>query len=65
MVVERFPHGVLGALTAATCYSNPPDVVELSFVLRDSAHNGLNATRCLCVVFVNASTSTVQFLEMR
>ncbi|CAM9140186.1 unnamed protein product [Hapterophycus canaliculatus] len=31
----------------------------------DSAHNGLNATRCLCVVFINASTSTVQFLEMR
>ena len=33
--------------------------------VRDSAHNGLNATRCLCVVFINASTSTVQFLEMR
>eukprot|EP00903_Cladosiphon_okamuranus_P017946 g16513.t1 len=31
----------------------------------DSAHNGLNATRCLCVVFINASTSTMQFLEMR
>eukprot|EP00752_Nemacystus_decipiens_P006311 g5691.t1 len=31
----------------------------------DSAHTGLNSTRCLCVVFINASTSTVQFLEMR
>lgn len=37
----------------------------LSFYHRDSSHNGLNATRCLCVVFINASTSTVQFLEMR
>ncbi|CAM9455743.1 unnamed protein product [Ectocarpus sp. 4 AP-2014] len=29
-----------------------------------SANVGMNSTRCLCVVFINASTSPVQFLEM-
>jgi len=60
--------------TAYTCFCqgactygvpSAASAVGLSFFRRDSAHNGLNATRCLCVVFINASTSTVQFLEMR
>ncbi|CAM9897235.1 unnamed protein product [Ectocarpus sp. 12 AP-2014] len=29
------------------------------------ANVGMNSTRCLCVVFINASTSPVQFLEIR
>ena len=32
---------------------------------RDNNHAGLNAGRCVCVVFINASMSTVQFLELR
>lgn len=41
--------------------SNP----ELCFSYRSTAHTGMNSTRCVCVVFINASTSAVQFLEIR
>ena len=32
---------------------------------RNTAHTGKGNSRCLCVIFINASTSAVQFLEMR
>lgn len=32
---------------------------------RDNNHAGLNAGRCVCVSFINASMSPVQFLEIR
>ena len=38
---------------------------DLLHSTRDNNHAGLNSGRCLCVVFINASMSTVQFLEIR
>ena len=39
--------------------------LSLSLFRRGCTHTGVKSSRCLCVVFINASTSTVQFLEMK
>ncbi|CAN0206390.1 unnamed protein product [Scytosiphon promiscuus] len=42
------------------------DYIEWELVENwNAAHTGMSSCRCLCVVFINASTSPVQFLEMR